>query len=74
MPRTRKPRKETCTFTHSMKLEITQLEARCISLGGFLPRSVADKMIGDCEALYRQTEGREAAARIFDPTLRGKQP
>lgn len=67
----RKPyaRKATCTFNHSMAIEITQAEARCVAQGGFLPRTVADKMIASIEELYQQTEGRERIAKLVDPTL-----
>lgn len=62
--RTKKPPKETCTFNHHMAIEIEQSEARCIAHGNFLPRSVADKMVANIEALYRATESRERIARL----------
>lgn len=64
MPRAKKPPKDTCTLNHQMAIEITQAEARCISLGNFLPRSVADKLIADINAMHARTEDRERIARL----------
>lgn len=70
-PRQRKPPKDTCTFKHDMKIEISQAEARCIAMGGFLPRTVADKLIADIERTYSITASRETIAKLVDPTLGG---
>lgn len=64
MAKAKKKPKDTCTFKHSMAIEITQAEARCVSLGNFLPRTVADKMIASIEAMYAQTEARERIALV----------
>lgn len=68
-PRAKKQPKETCTFKHDMKIEISQAEARCIAMGGFLPRTVADKLIADIERTYNATAARERVAKLVDPTL-----
>lgn len=66
-PKAKKVDDGLCDFNHAMKIRITQQEARCIAHGNFLPRSVADKMIADIEAMYSLTESREKIARMVDP-------
>ncbi len=53
-----------CAFNHTIAVRISQENARRISLGGFLPREVADQMIADVEALYASTESRERIAKL----------
>lgn len=55
-----------CAFNHQFKMRITQREARAIVAGGFLPRSVADAMIAEVEALHQQSAGRERAAKAIN--------
>lgn len=62
--REKKPAKTTCTLKYVLAVEISQEDARRISLGGFMPVDVRDALIASVEADYQRTAGRERIARL----------